>query len=58
MDYAHPIFDGPAVAAQQRWAEISGRDRISYAGAWWGWGFHEDGMRSAVRVAAALGVVW
>ncbi len=58
MDYAHPIFDGPAVAAQKRWDEINGRDRISYAGAYWGWGFHEDGMRSAVRAAAALGVEW
>ena len=38
--------------------EISGQKRTWYAGAYWGWGFHEDGMRSAVNVARALGVRW
>jgi predicted NAD/FAD-binding protein len=56
--YHHPIYTLESVAAQARRAEIDGVDRISYAGAYWGWGFHEDGMRSAVQVAARLGVGW
>ena len=56
MHYAHPVFDGPAMAAQRRHSEISGVDRVSYAGAYWGYGFHEDGARSAFVVAKALGV--
>ena len=55
IDYAHPVFDGAAVAAQARHAEISGVDGISYAGAYWGYGFHEDGARSGFVVAKALG---
>lgn len=58
MSYAHPEYTHASVAAQQRKAEISGADRIWYAGAYWGWGFHEDGMRSAVDVAQGLGVAW
>ncbi len=58
MDYAHPVYTHAAVAAQQRWAEINGRDRTWFCGAWWGWGFHEDGLRSGVRVAEALGAAW
>lgn len=55
LEYAHPVFDGAAVAAQARHGEISGVDRISYAGAYWGYGFHEDGARSGFVVAKALG---
>ena len=58
MDYAHPIYTHATVAAQQRWAEINGVRNTWYAGAWWGWGFHEDGLRSGVRVATALGAGW
>ena len=58
LDYAHPAYTHAAVAAQARHAEISGADRLWYAGAYWGWGFHEDGMRSAVKVAQGLGVSW
>lgn len=47
FDYRHPVFDRAAVAAQRRRAEISGRNRTHFAGAWWGFGFHEDGARSA-----------
>ena len=54
--YRHPVFDRASVAAQQCRAEIDGVDRISYAGAYWGYGFHEDGMCSAVDVARRLGV--
>ena len=53
--YHHPLYTREAVRAQARWAEISGRDRIHYCGAYWFYGFHEDGLNSARRVAAALG---
>ncbi len=56
IGYEHPIFDAAAIAAQQRIGEIQGRDRLWFAGAYLGYGFHEDGLRSAVEVAAALGV--
>jgi uncharacterized protein len=58
MRYRHPVYSHVSVAAQARKAEIQGQRRTWYAGAYWGWGFHEDGMRSAVEVARALGVQW
>ena len=58
MRYHHPVYTLASVAAQARKAEIQGRRHTWFAGAYWGWGFHEDGMRSAVEVAAALGVRW
>ena len=51
MRYAHPVYTAASVAAQQRRAEIDGVDRLWFAGAYWGWGFHEDGLRSAAQVA-------
>ena len=54
--YRHPQFDAPALRAQERLHEIQGCDRLWFAGAWTGWGFHEDGIASAVLVANALGV--
>jgi uncharacterized protein len=54
IQYAHPVFDGPAIAAQSVIKSLSGLDRIHYAGAWLGYGFHEDGFASAVRVAGHL----
>jgi predicted NAD/FAD-binding protein len=56
LTYDHPVFDARAIAAQQRMGEIQGRDRLWFAGAYLGYGFHEDGLRSALDVAAALGV--
>ncbi len=58
MDYAHPVYSHASVAAQARRAEVSGVRRTHYAGAYWGWGFHEDGIRSAATVAAELGTHW
>ena len=58
MRYHHPVYTLASVAAQARKAEIQGQRHTWFAGAYWGWGFHEDGMRSAVEVAAALGVRW
>lgn len=54
FDYAHPVYDVGTVAAQGRWAEISGTRRTWYCGAYWGYGFHEDGVESARRVCRAL----
>jgi predicted NAD/FAD-binding protein len=56
FDYAHPIFDGAAIAAQQRLAGLQGINGVWLAGAWGGYGFHEDGLKSALRVANRLGV--
>ena len=55
IDYAHPVFTPEGVAAQARWAEISGVQRTHYCGAYWRWGFHEDGVWSALRGSQALG---
>jgi len=54
LHYAHPVHDPAAVDAQRRWAELQGRRHTWFAGAYWGWGFHEDGIRSARRVVDAL----
>ncbi|HEX6144318.1 MAG TPA: FAD-dependent oxidoreductase [Geminicoccaceae bacterium] len=56
FDYAHPQFTRSTLQAQARLPEIQGRERIWFAGAHWGYGFHEDGLRSGLDVAAALGV--
>ena len=53
--YAHPQFSLAAVAAQNRWAELDGVQHTHYCGAYWANGFHEDGVVSALRVAAAFG---
>jgi predicted NAD/FAD-binding protein len=58
LRYAHPVFTMPGIAAQRRWGEISGEHRVWYCGAYWHNGFHEDGVVSAQRVCAALGVPW
>jgi predicted NAD/FAD-binding protein len=51
IPYAHPVFTPAGWRAQERHAEISGRNRTHYCGAYWRWGFHEDGVVSALRVA-------
>jgi predicted NAD/FAD-binding protein len=53
IGYAHPVFTREGVAAQGRWGEIS-RGRTYYCGAYWGFGFHEDGVASALRVCERL----
>ncbi|WP_330946002.1 FAD-dependent oxidoreductase [Thermomonas sp. LB-4] len=58
LHYQHPVYNAVSVAAQRRKDRIQGRNHTWFAGAYWGWGFHEDGMRSAVDVAAGLGVDW
>ncbi|MFO1418389.1 MAG: FAD-dependent oxidoreductase [Methylotetracoccus sp.] len=54
VEYHHPVFTAAGVAAQRRWHEINGTRRTWYAGAYWGYGFHEDGVNSALRVADAM----
>jgi predicted NAD/FAD-binding protein len=55
IDYAHPVYTAAGERAQARFEEISGRHtRTHYAGAYWGWGFHEDGVKSGIRAAEAL----
>ena len=56
--YSHPVFTTTSVAAQQRWAEISGKNHTHYCGAYWRNGFHEDGVVSALNVARMLGEEW
>lgn len=56
FNYAHPVFNTAAVAAQQRFNDISGKNRSHYCGAYWFNGFHEDGVKSALRVCEAYGV--
>ncbi len=53
--YSHPLLDAPAIAAQHRWGEINGVRRTWFCGAYWRYGFHEDGLVSGARVARALG---
>lgn len=56
IHYAHPVYDQQSVAAQQRWGEISGLEKRShFAGAYWFYGFHEDGTRSGLRVCNSFG---
>ncbi len=58
MRYRHPVQNAAALAAQTRKAEIQGVQNTWFAGAAWGFGFHEDGLRSGVDVAQGLGVRW
>ena len=52
--YAHPVYTSAGCARRRRHGEISGRNRTHFCGAYWGWGFHEDGVVSGERVADAL----
>jgi len=55
LDYAHPVFDQAAITAQGMLPAIQGRDRIWFCGAWGRYGFHEDGLRSALAVVRGMG---
>ncbi|MGO1692328.1 MAG: NAD(P)/FAD-dependent oxidoreductase [Marinobacter sp.] len=56
FSYAHPVFTLGAVEAQERYQEIGNKNRTHYCGAYWFNGFHEDGVRSALRVTNDFGV--
>jgi predicted NAD/FAD-binding protein len=53
-DYAHPVFDLAAIEAQKRLPLLQGQHHTWYAGAWTGYGFHEDGLKSGLQVGRAL----
>ncbi|MAA74672.1 MAG: NAD/FAD-binding protein [Salinisphaeraceae bacterium] len=56
IEYEHPLFDENTLEAQGRLDDIQGRNRLWFCGAWCGYGFHEDGIASAERVARGLGI--
>ncbi len=58
FEYSHPVFDGAAIQAQKRLREIQGRSGLWFAGAWTGYGFHEDGLMSGLQVAQQLCEQW
>ena len=55
FSYDHPVFDQKAMIAQNKLPRIQGQNGVYFCGAWTGYGFHEDGMASAVKVAKAMG---
>ncbi len=57
MEYEHPLYTPASVAAQRRLPSID-TDRVAFAGAYHGWGFHEDGARSGLAAATRLGLSW
>lgn len=57
IDYAHPVFDHTAIRTQQKLWALQGRRNTWFAGAYFGYGFHEDGLQSGLAVAEALGGV-
>jgi predicted NAD/FAD-binding protein len=57
MTYEHPVYTPESLAAQRRLPGLNG-PRTAYAGAYHGWGFHEDGCASGVRAAASFGAGW
>jgi predicted NAD/FAD-binding protein/DUF1365 family protein len=57
MEYEHPLYNPDSVAAQARLPEIDS-DRVAFAGAYHGWGFHEDGARSGLAAIERLGLTW
>ncbi|MDL1891156.1 FAD-dependent oxidoreductase, partial [Nitrospirales bacterium NOB] len=52
--YHHPVYSPQAVAVQERYGSINGQQRTFYCGAYWGFGFHEDGVKSAMAACRAL----
>lgn len=56
FEYEHPLLDQSAIAAQRRLPRLQGRSRVWFAGAWSGYGFHEDGLKSALRVVQDFGL--
>jgi predicted NAD/FAD-binding protein len=58
LTYHHPVYTHDAVAAQKRYYEINGINRTYFCGAYWGYGFHEDGVKSALAVGKDWGKSW
>jgi len=58
VEYSHPLYTFASLAAQERLPTLEGRRRTHFCGAYHGYGFHEDGLASGLRAAAALGAPW
>ena len=56
IDYRHPLFDISAITGQRKLKQIQGQNHIYWCGAWTQYGFHEDGLKSAVATAKSLGI--
>ena len=56
FDFEHPVFSLESVRSQQRFDQINGRRGVSFCGAYWGYGFHEDGVNSALAVTRPFGL--
>jgi hypothetical protein len=56
FSYQHPVLDQAASRAQKSLVTLQGRQRTWFCGAWTGYGFHEDGLKSGLRVARDFGV--
>jgi predicted NAD/FAD-binding protein len=56
FEFTHPAYSARSIDAQLRWSEISGKQGVHYCGAYWGYGFHEDGVNSALAVAKHFGI--
>jgi predicted NAD/FAD-binding protein len=54
FDYAHPVFDVAAIEAQRKVRDLQGQRNTYFCGAWTGYGFHEDGLKSGLDVATQL----
>lgn len=54
FSYEHPVYTAEGVAAQARHREINGARNTHFCGAYWGWGFHEDGVRSGIRACEGI----
>jgi predicted NAD/FAD-binding protein len=55
IEYHHPVYSREALAAQKRFSEINNKNRTYFCGAYWGHGFHEDGVNSALAVGQCFG---
>jgi predicted NAD/FAD-binding protein len=58
FEYEHPVFDAAAVAAQRRLPHIQGLHSLWFAGAWAGYGFHEDGFTAGLAAAQSVQQSW
>ncbi|WP_438970465.1 NAD(P)/FAD-dependent oxidoreductase, partial [Methylophaga sp.] len=52
--YSHPVYNEQTLQSQKRWSDISGHQHSYFCGAYWGWGFHEDGVKSALNVVEQI----
>ncbi len=55
LSYSHPVYNLNSMKSQRRWQEISGKNNVHFCGAYWGNGFHEDGVKSALNVVKCFG---